>query len=98
MVKIKWSLQSVEDLENIYEYISKDSPNYAKIFILKIMKIISEIPEHPRIGRIVPEFNEKNLRERIFKSFRIVYRIKNKKIEIVTIIHSTRTLKVKESS
>jgi len=83
MVKIKWSLQSVEDLENIYEYISKDSPNYAKIFILKIMKIISEISEHPRIGRIVPEFNEKNLRERIFKSFRIVYRIKNKKIEIV---------------
>ncbi len=35
MVGINWTLQAVEDLENIAEYIAKDSRKYAVIQIEK---------------------------------------------------------------
>ena len=38
-MKIKWTEPSKRDLENIYEYIKKDSEYYAKIFIEKIIRI-----------------------------------------------------------
>ncbi|EKO08799.1 toxin-antitoxin system, toxin component, RelE family [Leptospira interrogans str. C10069] len=45
------------------------------------------------MGRVVPEFNIENLRERISGNYRIVYRVnKFHNIEIVTIHHSARLL------
>jgi toxin ParE1/3/4 len=45
------------------------------------------------MGRVVPEFNIENLRERISGNYRVVYRInKSQNIEIVTIHHSARLL------
>lgn len=41
MVQINWTFQAKSDLKDIAEYISKDSKNYAKLQILKI--IISPI-------------------------------------------------------
>ena len=31
MVQVKWTNLAVEDLKGIYEYIARDSANYAKI-------------------------------------------------------------------
>ncbi len=46
------------------------------------------------MGRVVPEFNIENLRERLSGNYRIVHRVGNSQnIEIVTIHHSARLLK-----
>ncbi len=55
---------------------------------------IKNIPSFPEAGRIVPEYQDKNLREKIFQNYRIVYRIKGDFIEIVTISHSARQLNI----
>lgn len=45
----------------------------------------------PLIGRIIPEFQDVNLREIIFQNYWIIYRIKRDiDIEILTVIHSAR--------
>ena len=44
------------------------------------------------IGRIVPEIDEKEIRERFVYSYRLVYRIQNSTITIVAIIHGKRLL------
>ena len=46
----------------------------------------------PESGRIVPEYNQKDLWEVIFQNYRIVYRIKPDIIEIVTITHGARLM------
>lgn len=43
---------------------------------------------------MVPEYQDENLRERIFQNYRIVYRIRNDVIEIVVISHSAKQLEV----
>lgn len=90
--RIKWSSRAASHLEQISEYISQDSETYARIFARKILKIVEDIPEFPNSGRVVPEYKDENLRERIYDNYRLVYRIKNDIIEIVAICHSARPI------
>ena len=92
--EIRWSLLAVSNLEEIFNYISKDSQHSANIFITELLDSIKNILSFPYKGRIVPEYMNKNLRELIYKNYRIVYRIKNEIIEIVTIFHGAKTLDV----
>lgn len=90
--KIIWSPHAASNLEEICDYISKDSEYYAAVFVKKLIKIIKEIPGFPKSGRIVPEYNDENLREKIYGNYRIVYRIQNEAIEIAAICHGNRLL------
>ena len=92
--KIKWSPKAADSFESICNYIAKDSEYYASVFAKKINAIIKDIPTFPKTGRMVPEYRDENLRERIFQNYRIVYRIKNDVIEIVVISHSAKQLEV----
>lgn len=92
-MKISFSKLSLSDLSEIKDYIKKDSLNYAKIFIQKIIDSIKILRDFPKIGRVVPEFKNENIREIFVKSYRIIYRIENETIFIVTVIHGARLLK-----
>ena len=92
--RIKWSPKAIQSFEEICNYICKDSEYYASIFAKKINAIVKEIPRFPKLGRIVPEYQEKNLREKIFQNYRIVYRLKADIIEIVVISHGAKQLDV----
>lgn len=90
--KIKWSPRAASNFEDICNYIGRDSEYYAGLFAKKIMAIVRTIPQFPRAGRIVPEYRDENLREKIYQNYRIVYRIKSDVIEIVAICHGAKPL------
>jgi toxin ParE1/3/4 len=92
MVKLIWSPRAASDLENICNYIAFDSEHYARLFAQRIVALIESIPNFPKAGRVVPEYQQDDLRERIFQNYRIVYRIKREAIEIVAIVHGARLL------
>lgn len=92
-MKISLSKLSLSDLSEIKDYIKKDSINYAKVFIQKIIDSIKILRDFPKIGRVVPEFKDENIREIFVKNYRIIYRIENETIFIVTVIHGARLLK-----
>jgi toxin ParE1/3/4 len=95
MALILWTDQAGADLINISEYISKDSPRYASIFIERIINATNILETHPRSGRIVPEFEIETLRELIVGNYRIVYSIvSEEQIDIITVHHSARILKL----
>lgn len=89
MAQIVWTEQSIEDIDSIGKFISRDAPDFAKIFIQKIFNMVENLEEFPTLGRIVPEFNSKFIREMIYGNYRIVYRLKKVEIEIITIHHSS---------
>ncbi len=92
MVRIIWSPDAAADLEAICEYIAKDSEHYARVFAQGVINAVERLLIFPESGRIVPEYNQKDLREIIFQNYRIVYRIKSNAIEIVTITHGARLM------
>jgi len=91
--KLIWSPKAASHLDDTCKFIAQDSPFYASLFAKRILEIVEFISSFPLIGRIVPEYNQENLRERIYKSYRIVYRQKKYSIEIVAIVHCARLIK-----
>ncbi len=93
MVRLVWTEISKQDLKDIFDYISNDSRRYASITVNKIYQRAQDILTNPYTGRIVPEFNDKLIREVITGNYRIVYRIVTKsQIDILRVYHSARFL------
>jgi len=92
MAKLIWSPTAISNLEDICNYIEVDSEQYAVLFAQNIIALIEDISKFPNAGRVVPEYSQDNLREKIYHSYRIVYRIKPEIIEIVAIVHGARLL------
>ena len=94
MVKLVQTELSRDDLEDIFDYIAKDSKRYASITVTKIYQCAQEVITNPWVGRIVPEFNIKTIRELISGNYRIIYRINSdNQVDILRIYHSARLLK-----
>ena len=94
MAQIKWTPQSLDDIDAIANFIARDSDYYARMFAIKIFDSVERLKSFPESGRIVPELNRKEIREVIFGSYRIIYRIRDKLVEILTVYHSARLLDV----
>ena len=91
-LKIKLSPRAASNLEESCDYIAKDSQYYAILFSKKVINIVKAIPQFPQSGRIVPEYGDEDLREKIYENYRIVYRLRGRLIEIVAICHGAKTL------
>lgn len=61
MVRIEWNERALEDLNEIHDYIARDSKNYANLFVKKIYEIVQKLREFPNIGRIVPEIDNPSI-------------------------------------
>jgi len=89
---------AVEDLENIAEYIAKDSEYYAADFVERIITQVEKLESFPNIGRKVPEQNDDNIREIIYHNYRLVYKLESDKIFISIIVHGSYDLSNKLKS
>ena len=93
---MRWTPQALEDIEAICAYIERDSNYYARIFANQIIEKASTLESFPKVGRIVPESNREDIREIIHGNYRIIYRLINDEVQILTIHHSARLLDLSE--
>lgn len=80
------------DLEEIVRYISLDSPQRAIDFGLFLVSQTKRLSEYRKWGRRVPEFADDEIREIIVRSYRIIYRVDDRKerVEVVRFWHGAR--------
>ncbi len=62
---VRWSPQAVSGFEDTCNYIAKDSGHYAALFAGRVNAIVKALPEYPEAGRVVPEYGDEKLREKI---------------------------------
>ncbi|TFG01834.1 MAG: type II toxin-antitoxin system RelE/ParE family toxin [Promethearchaeota archaeon] len=94
MVQIEWTERSLEDLNKIHDYIDHDSKSYATLFIKNRYNTVQKLKQFPNMGRIVPEVNIPSVREIIFQNYRLVYRNLDEIVEIITVFHGGRLLRL----
>jgi len=92
MGKVHWSIISQVDLEEIGNFIARDSPYYAIDFVDRIIEQVESIPQFPFRGRVVPEFGIETVREVIFGNYRLIYRVVDGDVIVIAISHSKRDL------
>jgi len=94
MVEIRWSPIATDDYESIIRYYEKTAPKFAQNFAKKIIFIIENLFQFPKMGRLVPELENIEIREIIYRNFRIIYRLQENFLEIARIIHGSHILKI----
>lgn len=91
-----WSDPAKADLRHIFEYIAHDSRHYAKKVIQEIVEKTGSLSELPRIGRVVPEVEDENVRELSVYSYRVIYEITTQGIFILGVVHKRREFKAED--
>lgn len=93
MVRINWTFQAIDDLQNIAEYISKSSEKYARLQVTRLRQRTKILTSQSYSGKIVPEIEKQNVRELLEGNYRIIYQILNdERIDILAIHHTSRDL------
>ena len=93
---VEWRIKAKEEFKNILFHISLDYPKYSYLFLEKIFEVIENISKYNQLGKIVYEFNNENIREINFWSYRFIYQIYEDKIVILSILHSRRNFDLKK--
>src|SRR4051812_23405102 len=88
--EIVWSEPAQQDLEEIEQYIARDSLIYAAKAIQEVFRVVNLLADFPRMGRHVPERDEDALREVIVYQYRVIYRVESSTVTILTILHGAR--------
>ena len=91
-LKVIWTENAVQDLILIKDFISQDSVARANEWATHLFATSENLSSLPLRGRIVPEFNQENIRELLIENYRLVYRIKKSSIEILTVFEGHRLL------
>ena len=65
MAKIRWTVGARRDLHEIVNYIAEDSLAYASNFAERIILAVDRLETFPRLGRVVPEYQDTSVRELI---------------------------------
>jgi len=93
MAVVNWTPQAIRDINDIASFISNDSFQYASVFVRKIFEKERLIAASIRMGRVVPEFQDENIRELIFERYRIIYKVVDEEnVHILSIFHGSRIL------
>jgi toxin ParE1/3/4 len=91
-VKVVWTDTAKRNLRAIRSYIAQGSPAYADRMVDKLTSRSKQIGTFPLSGRVVPEFETKQIREVLESPYRIIYHIRPDHVEIIGVVHMSRKI------
>lgn len=92
MVRIFFTTQARQDIKEIKEYISINSPINAISVSQNILNEIQTLSANSEKGRVIIKTPKDTIRQILIYKYRIFYRKVAKGIEILSIYHSSRLL------
>jgi toxin ParE1/3/4 len=96
-MRLIWTQEALEKLIEIETFIATDNPERAKTFIDELIEYTEQkLPDNPLLGRMVPETANSEIRELLYRKYRLVYRVRPKIIEILTVFEGHRLLRLDE--
>lgn len=92
MVRIYWTSQAREDLREIRAFIARDAPKTASAFVRRLRKAVGRLRDFPESGQVVPELSRTEIREILRGNYRLIYRFRDHRVDILAVFHSARLL------
>ena len=90
--RIVWSPAAADDLEQIVDFIARDTERYAAQVAADVIGAVERAADFPGAGRVVPELNDNSIREVFVYSYRIICRVTKDAIHVAAVIHGARDL------
>jgi plasmid stabilization system protein ParE len=89
---VEWSEQAAAELQAARDFMARSSPGYAQAVAERVVRRSEGLADHPMLGAEVPEYGEEPLREVYEHPLRILYRLTEERVQIVSVVHSARRL------
>ena len=90
--KVMWIESAWRDLEEVADYIAKDSFHYAAAFVREARDAARTLAYLAERGLVVPEFNDPSIRELFVRGYRLIYQVAEQTVYIIGFIHGARDL------
>jgi toxin ParE1/3/4 len=92
-MELRFARSAIDDLQAIKIYYKDQGvTQIGDEFVRAIMDHPAMLLQHPDVGRVVPEFNQANIRELIHPPFRIVYLRQTAELVIIRVWRGERLL------
>ncbi len=89
-MKIVWSPLAISRAGEAAKFIARDRPGAAETWVEGLFEAVTKLSRFPESGRIVPEVGDPLFRELFHGAYRVVYRLGNDRVEILTVRHGKR--------
>jgi plasmid stabilization system protein ParE len=89
MAEIRWTDEAVTWLQDIFDYIARDSPSAAAKVVSGIYDTVQLLKDFPELGYKYKSEKEGDIRILLYGHYRIAYLIKGKEsIDILGVFHA----------
>jgi toxin ParE1/3/4 len=95
-VRVVLTPRALERLAAIEDHVASFNPAAAERMVERLLRATRSLERFARRGRALPEAPEREYRELIVGSFRIVYRIRGDVVEVMTVFEGHRLLPPEE--
>ena len=86
MGRVTWAPAALEDFRRIYLFLKQDAPGYARAFRDRVTRQARLLEQFPRMGQMVPEVDDPDVRQLRVQKFRLIYRVKGEDVEMYVIL------------
>ncbi len=91
MSRLRWTARAHRDLLEIGRFIARNDPQAAGRWVAALRKRAGAAAAVPGTGRRVPELDgDDDVREVVFRGYRIVYRVEKGGISVLVVFESHR--------
>ena len=91
--RVRWAERAASDLVEAAEYIARDSPVYAALFVRRVHRAARSLSRLAERGRLVPELTDAECRELFVGGYRLLYRISGEVVFVTAFVHGARDLR-----
>lgn len=95
-MRVLWSPLALARVDEVFEVIRWDKPGAAQRWVETLFESVEGLSEFPKRGRMVPEIGREEIRELLLGNYRVVYRVEERFISILTIRHGRQFLDPEE--
>jgi len=89
-VKVVFTEEARVDLEQIADHIARDNPVRARGFVQALIASARETGDHPLACPLVPRYERRGIRRRIFGANLIFYRAEDDRVSVIHVLHGAR--------
>jgi plasmid stabilization system protein ParE len=90
VTRIVWSPLAIARVAEAAEFISADKPEAAARWADSVFEAVTQLEPFPFSGSVVPELERDDVRELIHGEYRIIYRIEDERVMVLTVRHGRR--------
>jgi len=87
-MKVQWTNKALSDLTRLHEFLAPVNPRAAANVVQALAAAARRLPEHPRMGEKLEEFEPREIRRILVGNYEMRYEIEQSTIYVVRLWHT----------